>query len=445
MTPEEHKPPDPIAEPATPQRTSTIPEVPVLSVPPTEMQMEKPETSRAIEAKPVALAAALPDPPRTDRETELERLSVFREAPFDPNRPIGVLLSDEIDYYAKNYQLIHPYSPHNLKPAGYELRVGEVYAMDGQATELKPSEKLTIPPFSVAVIQTLETLNLPHHLIARWNIRTRWAYKGLLWVGAAQVDAGFRGYLACPLYNLSNQAVEVAYGDQIAVIDFVTTTPPTVASKPYSYSWRRRTRVTFREYQPEKLLSALATDVKDKLKDFEADLKGKEKKLGGDIAAIQARVDTFTSSTFTVIAMLFAALGLAVARTAEPSFWSSTIWLAALSLWFAMRAYVLTKSGLQHWARQTGSSWNHTRVPWKFEVAAGFAIATLLLVAQYRTSAVTGHGFSQLQSQFNTSQEELKNSKAQLEELRVGNSNLAKEVQDLQTAVEKLKKYIPPK
>jgi predicted nucleic acid-binding Zn-ribbon protein len=84
-------------------------------------------------------------------------------------------------------------------------------------------------------------------------------------------------------------------------------------------------------------------------------------------------------------------------------------------------------------------------VPWKFEVAAGFAIATLLLVAQYRTSAVTGHGFSQLQSQFNTSQEELKNSKAQLEELRVGNSNLAKEVQDLQTAVEKLKKYIPPK
>src|SRR5205807_480724 len=262
-------------------------------------------------------------------------------------------------------------------------------------------------------------------------------YKGLLWVGAAQVDAGFRGYLSCPLYNLSNRDVEVAYGDEVAVIDFVTTTPPTATSK--RYSWQDRTRVTFREYEPERLLSALATDVKDKLKYFESDLKKKDEKLSGDISAIQTRVDTFTSSTFTVIAMLFAALGLAVARTPEPYFWNSTIWLAALSLWFAMRAYVLTKSGLQQWARQTGSPWSSTRVPWKYEVAAGFAVAALLLIAQYRASAVAGSGLSRLQSQFSTSQEELKNSKAQLEELRVSNSTLLKQVQDMQATVEKFK------
>ena len=115
-------------------------------------------------------------------------------------------------------------------------------------------------------------------------MRTRWAYKGLLWVGAAQVDAGFRGYLACPLYNLSNKEVELSFGDEIAVMDFVTTTPPTSKSGPF-YEWRKRTRVTFREYEPEKLQSALATDVKDRLEKFELNLKDGQVQVSGQISA----------------------------------------------------------------------------------------------------------------------------------------------------------------
>jgi deoxycytidine triphosphate deaminase len=339
-------------------------------------------------------------------------------------------LRDEIEFYANNHKMIHPFKPKNLKPAGYELSVGEIFAMDGKVTELRPGEKLAIPPFSVAVIQTLETLNLPHHLIARWNVRTKWAYKGLLWVGAAQVDAGFRGYLACPLYNLSNQTVEVSFGDEIAVIDFVTTTPPTAASAPF-YQWRDRTRVTFREYEPEKLQSALATDVKDRLERFESELRKGELTISGQISAVQSRVDTFTSTTFTVIAMLFAALGLAVARTAEPSFWSSAVWLGALSLWFAMRAYVLTKSRLQMLARQTGALAEQTRVPWQAEFVLGVAIAGLLLFAQFKETKVVSKNLGQIQSQMEDSRRQLESSEVQLKDLKTANINLQKELDDL--------------
>jgi hypothetical protein len=68
-----------------------------------------------------------------------------------------------------------------LRPAGYDLRVGSNYAIAGELHTLNEGGSLTIKPYQVAVIQTLETLNLPDFLIGRWNIRVKFAYKGLLW------------------------------------------------------------------------------------------------------------------------------------------------------------------------------------------------------------------------------------------------------------------------
>lgn len=82
-----------------------------------------------------------------------------------------------------------------------------------------------IPSYQVAIVQIRETLNLPKFLIGRWNIRVKRAYEGLLWVGGAQVDPGFRGHLCCPIYNLSNKEVRLEFGDTLAMIDFVVTTP----------------------------------------------------------------------------------------------------------------------------------------------------------------------------------------------------------------------------
>src|SRR5271170_1852916 len=131
------------------------------------------------------------------RDYELEAIKSLPEIEFEACHSTGVLLSDEIERYSKDYRLISPFNLSKLKPAAYELSVGALYSIAGKTHELTdtglPAE-IVIPPFEVVIVQTLERLNLPKFLIARWNVRVHWAYKGLLWVGAAQVDPGFKGY-----------------------------------------------------------------------------------------------------------------------------------------------------------------------------------------------------------------------------------------------------------
>lgn len=381
---------------------------------------------------------------RTPRDVELDRLAGYPDIPYEKGREGGVLLSDEIAYYATRYRMIDPFIPANLKPAGYELTVGKVYAMNGEYGDLTDGQTIVIEPFAVVVIQTLETLNLPNFLIARWNVRTRWAYQGLLWVGAAQVDAGFRGYLACPLYNLSDTDVSIKFKEAIAVIDFVTTTPPNNYSKPYE--WKTRSRVTFREYEPHKLRSAIVTRVTTELdrtkilvdelrENFQQSEQRTRDAVNTETTALQARVDNFTSTTFTVIAVLFAALGLAAARSIESSFWSSTIWLSAIAMWFAMRAYVLTRSRLQFLSQTSDGNrrptWDLTRVPLWIEVVAGIVLSAVLLGSNYVESKSTTNSLQQLRSESTQAHTEIQalqgvinGNNAELQKLQIENEAL---------------------
>lgn len=65
---------------------------------------------------------------------------------------------------------------------------------------------------------------MPRFLIARWNLRVSLIYRGLLWLGALQVDPGYHGYLSSPIFNLSDQDVTLKLGEPWALIDFVTPT-----------------------------------------------------------------------------------------------------------------------------------------------------------------------------------------------------------------------------
>ncbi len=165
-----------------------------------------------------------------DEQKKKEELERLKHLPCPQNdqregAPIGVLLSDEIQHYVRTIKLIDPCLDPNLKPAGYELSVGNEYVIGGERRDLKPDGEIRIPPFNVVVIKTAETINLPRFLIARWNVRVKWAYEGLLWVGGPQVDPGWVGHLCCPLYNLSDKEVVLRAGGPIALMDFVTTSP----------------------------------------------------------------------------------------------------------------------------------------------------------------------------------------------------------------------------
>jgi deoxycytidine triphosphate deaminase len=218
----------------------------------------------------------------------------------------GVLLADQICRAVSEFGLISPFDDTpkgkgRLRPAGYELSVGELYSKNGQTVRLNDDQnnnELVVKPFEVVVIQTRERLNVPKFMIARWNVTVGRAYEGFLWVGAAQVDPGFKGYLCCPIYNLSDKERKLRFGEPLAVIDFVVTTPPNASSEKFEIDFTQRKRILFDDYQPDDLQSALITHAQRRLDEFEesvADLRG---------------------TVFNSIGIIFAAIGALVTALA---------------------------------------------------------------------------------------------------------------------------------
>ncbi len=254
----------------------------------------------------------------------------------DPHSAVhGVLLSDEIIYYATAHQMIVPFNREQLKPAGYELAVGDEYFLSGEFHVLDTTTSkvatITIPPFEVAVLKTAEIICLPRYMIARWNIRVRHAYSGLLWVGGPQVDPGFVGHLFCPIYNLSDKPVTLRLGERLALMDFAKTTPFD-ERKPQSelikYLWPPP-RTIIEDYDIGDFRSALYTRAGQKISEFEESLK-----------QIEWRFVTFTQISFGLFALMIALVSVASKAGAENVVLGASVW-GPISVGISMAALLI--------------------------------------------------------------------------------------------------------
>ncbi len=203
-----------------------------------------------------------------------------------------------------------------MSASRHELTVGDEWYVGGVKFGGRQgvSDRFIIPPFNVAIIRTGERLAIPRFLIARWNIRVALAYRGLLWVGAAQVDAGFRGYLCCPIYNLSDSDIELQVGQELAVIDFVKTTK---FDSDNCIRYKIPKRVIIEDYNPHKLESALSSRLEKDIGEFRKELTSTKNDLlkkvdenADDVRRNERHIATFSSGMFTVVAILVALMGL---------------------------------------------------------------------------------------------------------------------------------------
>jgi deoxycytidine triphosphate deaminase len=306
------------------------------------------------------------------RESERRFLKALPNGDWSKVWHPGVLLADQICRAVDDFELIHPFvaTKQKLRPAGYELSVGDFYSVNGEMRRLSDDQnknEIIVKPFEVVIIQTLERLNVPEFMIARWNVTVGRAYEGFLWVGAAQVDPGFKGYLCCPIYNLSDKERRLKLGEPIAVIDFVVTTPPSDQSRKFSVDFTERKRILFDDYKPDDLKSALITHAQRRLDDFNKDvteLRGTVfNSIGIILAAIGALVtalalfvgkaepETLTRLSppllvsFAALIVSFGALVTAIAK--------NRIWRY---VWFSVALLVVTLS--MYWA-----AWNHPLPP----------------------------------------------------------------------------------
>jgi len=263
------------------------------------------------------------------REQEEELLKKCPCPEQDDLGTVGVLLSDEIKYYVEKYKMIYPFNSDNLKPASYELTVGHEYAIGGEIKKLRDEpgkNEIRIRPFEVVVIESNERINLPRFIVARWNIRVKWAYEGLLWVGGPQVDPGWEGHLSCPLYNLSDKEVTLRLGEPIAIMDFIKTTPFKEGCEVYR---RPPKRVLFDEYKPEKLRSALYTEARKRVDDIE-----------GEVNKLRSRLYSFIS--FIVLAITVLVTVLAIFVSSSPGVSVALPWWIYLSVVFSSIAFFVS-------------------------------------------------------------------------------------------------------
>lgn len=172
---------------------------------------------------------------RRERATRrLNQYGVLTELPeyakhHDGEDVSGLLLSDRIKALSDREDdeaLIHPFDEDRLRSAAYELRVGDEYQRDGNRHRLTddPGDVIEIPPFGAAVVKTMELINMPRFLAGRLNIKVEWAQQGMMWIGGPMVDPGYVGHLYCPVFNLSNNEIELERGQPFGTIDFLTTT-----------------------------------------------------------------------------------------------------------------------------------------------------------------------------------------------------------------------------
>jgi hypothetical protein len=108
--------------------------------------------------------------------------------------------------------------------------------------------------------------------------------------------------------------------------------------------------------------------------------------LSESTRSTQGRLDSFTSITFTVLAVLFGALGLAATRTPELSFLTSSAPLAAIALFFALRSYYAVKGATDN-PRRANLLWPEIIIA--ALLGAGLLIAQVLLGRMYSTDWAT--------------------------------------------------------
>ena len=159
-------------------------------------------------------------------------LKVLEEDPWPNEWPGAVLPAEAIEAYSDEKRipeprpLIKPFNRNLLRAARYELRLGDEVHLGGAPRRLnEDSPFLILKPHQVAVVKTHEFLRIPRFLIARWNLRVRMVYEGLLWVGGPQVDPGWAGHLYCPIYNLAERDIYLEYKQPIFTMDFVRVYP----------------------------------------------------------------------------------------------------------------------------------------------------------------------------------------------------------------------------
>ena len=179
----------------------------------------------------------------------------------------AVLRAEEVREYVQRYNLIidrDNFIEDHLKGASYSMipdrAEGWIVTRQGprDKLELKANDRgeyFVVPPNSFVFIRLKELLRVPFYMIARFNLKIRYAYRGLLLGTGPQIDPGYAGRIYIPLHNFTNEEVDVYVNETFVSFEFARTTPLRFGKKmPKTLSeFYTEYREKLRLIEPEKL------------------------------------------------------------------------------------------------------------------------------------------------------------------------------------------------
>lgn len=218
---------------------------------------------------------------------------------------IEALCSEDVDH-----PLISPFAKRRVKPASYDLTVGDEYYLFHKPHQESESRKLpvdrlespgaafTLYPNGVCFVITEERMHIPPNLAGSLSLPLHLLQRGLLMPRQPQIDPGFQGRLIAMLYNLSTSSIRFKRGDHLMSIEFHTLDDDAV--EPYD---KEEDAI----YKNMNSISRVVTQpVVSSLFDFQDELKT----LAKDLDNWQTRHASLNSWTLTILAVALAFFGI---------------------------------------------------------------------------------------------------------------------------------------
>lgn len=149
-----------------------------------------------------------------------------RRDPF-PDIPPSVLNAAQFCEYIAETGMIHPFYPEEelIKVATYDIKIGGRYLLwDNEGNKksevIEKREAFTLPENSIGYVTLDPFFRIPDYIVARFNLKIKHVYKGLLLGTGPIVDPGFQGKLSIPLHNLTTNDYTFRGGDPLISMEF---------------------------------------------------------------------------------------------------------------------------------------------------------------------------------------------------------------------------------
>ena len=144
---------------------------------------------------------------------------------FAVDIPQGLFSGAQIEYCILKYKILDDTDIEGcIKEATYEMRLGKTAirwdSMGKKRFNVESDGHIVLEPNSVTFVTTIERFNLPHDIVARFNLKSRLVHRGLLLGTGPIVDPGFKSRILIPIHNFSNHTVRISYKERFISVEF---------------------------------------------------------------------------------------------------------------------------------------------------------------------------------------------------------------------------------